>query len=37
VRGKAPVFTLVDKTKSGKVSAESIDGVLKQLEGKGDG
>jgi histidyl-tRNA synthetase len=37
VRSKSPVFTLVDKVKPGKITAESVDDVLKQLEGKGDG
>jgi histidyl-tRNA synthetase len=37
VRSKSPVFTLVDKVKPGKITAESVDDVLKQLEGKSDG
>jgi histidyl-tRNA synthetase len=36
VRSKSPVFTLVDKNKL-KINAESVDEVLKRLEGKSAG
>jgi histidyl-tRNA synthetase len=35
VRGKAPLFTLVDNVKSGRADAQSINEVLKLMEGEG--
>jgi histidyl-tRNA synthetase len=35
VRDKAPVFTLIDKKKSGKYNARTFSEVLKMLEGEG--
>jgi histidyl-tRNA synthetase len=37
VRSKSPVFTMVGAIRSGKILAESVDDVLKQLEGAGAG
>jgi hypothetical protein len=35
VRSKSPVLTLINKAKSKRTEAQSVDEVLKQLEGEG--